>query len=73
MRIYYLDSKRTLQEYAYSEKKQRDCWHFGDLFKLNIVLSPNSVIAAIRFNDEIRIYYQGKFYLTPKKDSISVV
>jgi len=60
VRIYYLDSKRTLQEYAYSEKEKRDCWYYGDLFKLKIVLSPNSnsVIAAIRFDDEIRIYYQ---------------
>jgi len=60
IRIYYLDSNRTLQEYAYSEKKGRDCWYYGDLFKLKIILpfNLNSVIAAIRFNDEIRIYYQ---------------
>jgi hypothetical protein len=60
IRIYYLDSKRTLQEYAYSEKNGRDCWYYGNLFKLNILLSPNSVIAAIRFNDEIYIYYQDE-------------
>ncbi|KAF8801587.1 hypothetical protein BYT27DRAFT_7198157 [Phlegmacium glaucopus] len=58
IRIYYLDSKRTLQEYAYSEEKRKNCWYYGTLFKLKIVLSPNSVIAAIRFNHEIRIYYQ---------------
>jgi len=59
MRIYYIDSNRTLQEYAYSEKKRRDCWYYGKLSKLKIILSPNSAFAAIRLNDEIRIYYQN--------------
>ena len=46
------------------------CWYYGDLFKLKIVLSPDSIIAAIHFDDEIRIYYQGKFYLDSHNNSI---
>lgn len=66
--MYYLDSKRILQEYAYSERKKKKCWYSGDLFRLKIVLSPDSVIAAVQLSDEIRIYYQGKFHLlTPKR------
>lgn len=65
--MYYLDSKWILQEYTYSERKKKNCWYYGDLSRLKIVLSPDSVIAAVQLSDEIRIYYQGKFYLSTSK------
>ena len=52
-----------LQESGYSERRGRYCWYYGDLSKLKIILSPDSVIAAIHFDEEIHIYYQGKFFL----------
>jgi len=61
IRIYHLGPGNILEEYAYSERKGRKSWHYGQLHTLKIVLDPTSSIAAIRLEDDIIcVYYQGQ-------------
>ncbi|KIM47268.1 hypothetical protein M413DRAFT_440729 [Hebeloma cylindrosporum] len=59
IRIYHLGPGNILQEYAYSESKGRNSWHYGDLHKLGLVLDPTSSIAAVRHRDDgISLFFQ---------------
>ncbi|KIM47250.1 hypothetical protein M413DRAFT_7795 [Hebeloma cylindrosporum] len=59
IRIYYLGPTNVLREYAYSASKSGNSWYNGSLQDLNIVLAPDSNVAAVRPMDGfICIYYQ---------------
>jgi len=60
IRIYYLGLGDVLWEHAYSAYKGINGWYHGDIYQLNISLAPTSCVAAVRWEDQIRIYYQGK-------------
>ena len=61
IRIYYRGPENILQEYAYSESKDRNSWYYGNLHKLNIALDPTSNVVAVRHQDYgVRVFFQGQ-------------
>lgn len=59
IRIYHLGLGDILWEHAYSAGMGLNGWYHGDIHDLDVTVAPTSCVAAIRWGDQIRIYYQG--------------
>ena len=70
--MYYLDADYIVQEYCYTEKKG---WYKGEIGQMKATATPAAGLAAVVFGSDvlgsgpkgvhIRVYYQGKYLLSP--------